>query len=85
MGRTCRRSFTNRFANLIRTSKLHLAFCPGVALHDIRFRGSRIVYELALQDQFVSYSGYAGEGQIFYLDSYYGLGTATAINSRDAY
>ena len=43
-------------------------------MHDIRFRGNRIVYELALQEQFVSYSGYAGGGQTYYMDSYFGMG-----------
>lgn len=46
----------------------------GIVFHDIRFRGNRIVYELALQDQYVAYSGYAGIGQTVYMDSYFGLG-----------
>ena len=49
-------------------------FVSGIVFHDIRFRGNRIVYELALQDQYVAYSGYAGVGQTVYMDSYYGLG-----------
>ena len=48
--------------------------CLGIVFHDIRFRGNRIVYELALQDQFVAYSGYAGGGQTVYMDSYFGIG-----------
>jgi len=46
----------------------------GIVIHDIRFRGNRIVYELALQDQYVAYSGYAGVGQTVYMDSFFGLG-----------
>lgn len=49
-------------------------FATGIVLHDIRFRGNRIVYELALQDQYVAYSGYAGIGQTVYMDSFFGLG-----------
>lgn len=32
----------------------------GIALHDIAFNGSRIVYELSFQDLMVAYSGYGG-------------------------
>ena len=85
MGRTCRRSSTNRFVDHIHTVSLELYSFPGIALHDIRFRNSRIVYELSLQEQSVAYSGYAGEGQIFYMDSYFGLGITTAIDRSVAY
>jgi hypothetical protein len=32
----------------------------GLSLHDLRFRGQRIVYELATQEMYVSYNGYGG-------------------------
>lgn len=32
----------------------------GLSLHDLRFRGERIVYELAAQEMYVSYNGYGG-------------------------
>ena len=32
----------------------------GLSLHDLRFRGQRIVYELATQELYVSYNGYGG-------------------------
>lgn len=51
-----------------------LRSATGIVFHDIRFEGNRIVYELALQDQYVAYSGYAGIGQTVYMDSYFGLG-----------
>lgn len=31
-----------------------------MSLHDLRFRGQRIVYELATQEMYVSYNGYGG-------------------------
>ncbi|CAD7705112.1 unnamed protein product [Ostreobium quekettii] len=46
----------------------------GITLHDIRFRGNRILYELSLQEQYVAYSGYQGGGQVVYFDSYFGIG-----------
>jgi len=33
----------------------------GIALHDLKFRGERIVYELSLQELFIAYNGYGGE------------------------
>jgi Copper amine oxidase, enzyme domain len=33
----------------------------GMSLHNLRFRGQRIVYELATQEMYVSYNGYGGE------------------------
>lgn len=57
-----------------------VAFPQGIVLHDIRFRGNRIVYELALQDQFVSYSGYSGAGQTLFMDSYFGIGFISIQN-----
>lgn len=54
-----------------------LGYCAGITIHDIRFQGERIVYELSLQEQYVAYSGYGGSGQAFYLDSAIGLGLAT--------
>ena len=30
-------------------------------MFDIRFAGERIIYELAMQDQFVQYSGFVGQ------------------------
>ena len=32
----------------------------GLSLHDLRFRGQRIVYKLATQELYVSYNGYGG-------------------------
>lgn len=32
----------------------------GIALYDITYKGQRIIYELAHQDMYVSYSGYGG-------------------------
>ncbi len=32
----------------------------GLSLHDVRFRGQRIAYELATQELYVSYNGYSG-------------------------
>jgi Copper amine oxidase, enzyme domain len=32
----------------------------GLSLHDLRFRGQRVVYELATQELYVSYNGYGG-------------------------
>ena len=36
----------------------------GIALHDIAFNRSRIVYELSFQDLMVAYSGYGGAVQV---------------------
>lgn len=33
----------------------------GIALHDVTYKGRRILYELSHQDMYVSYSGYGGE------------------------
>ena len=30
-------------------------------MFDIRFAGERIIYELAMQDQFVQYNGFVGQ------------------------
>lgn len=40
----------------------HITVRPqtGLAMFDIRFAGERIIYELAMQDQFVQYSGFVG-------------------------
>ena len=46
----------------------------GLSLHDVRFKGDRIAYELGVQDQFVAYSGYSTIGQLFYFDDSYQLG-----------
>jgi Copper amine oxidase, enzyme domain len=32
----------------------------GLSLHDLRFRGQRIVYEMASQELYVSYNGNGG-------------------------
>jgi len=32
----------------------------GLSLHDIRFRGQRILYELATQEMYVSYNAWGG-------------------------
>lgn len=61
---TCKLDFTPDF----------WGFSEGVTLHDIRFKGERIVYELSLQEQYVAYSGYGGSGQSMYFDSAIGLG-----------
>lgn len=40
---------------------MHLVYqVRGLSLHDLRFRGQRIVYELATQEMYVSYNGYGG-------------------------
>ena len=31
----------------------------GLSFHDVRFKGERIAFELALNDQYVAYSGWA--------------------------
>lgn len=36
----------------------------GTTLHDIRFKGKRIIYELALQETYAAYSGYSGHGEV---------------------
>eukprot|EP00210_Caulerpa_lentillifera_P000478 g461.t1 len=56
---------------------ISMRYGTGITLHDLRFRRNRIVYELSLQEQFVSYSGFAGGGQTVYMDSYYGIGLAS--------
>ena len=35
----------------------------GIQLHNVKFKGERILYEVALQDQFVAYSGKLHHGQ----------------------
>ncbi|KAK9810436.1 hypothetical protein WJX72_010681 [[Myrmecia] bisecta] len=49
----------------------------GIALFDIQLDGERIIYELALQDMMVAYSGYSGQGQQTFMDSYWGIGVST--------
>lgn len=49
----------------------------GLSLHDLRFRGERILYELALQELQVVYNGFGGGGQIFIMDSYIGIGSTS--------
>uniref|UniRef100_A0A1D1ZP82 Amine oxidase n=1 Tax=Auxenochlorella protothecoides TaxID=3075 RepID=A0A1D1ZP82_AUXPR len=54
----------------------------GIALHDVTYKGRRILYELSHQDMYVSYSGYGGDGQTFYLDSAFGIGQNTRALKR---
>eukprot|EP01025_Chloroclados_australasicus_P041422 TRINITY_DN4386_c1_g1_i3.p1 TRINITY_DN4386_c1_g1~~TRINITY_DN4386_c1_g1_i3.p1 ORF type:complete len:942 (+),score=92.97 TRINITY_DN4386_c1_g1_i3:198-3023(+) len=49
----------------------------GLAFYDIRYNQERIIYELALQDQYVAYSGFTGAGQVVYFDSNFGMGMTT--------
>ena len=49
----------------------------GLSLHDVRFLGERIAYEISVQDQFVAYSGYSSIGQAFYFDDSYQLGASS--------
>ena len=47
----------------------------GIRFNDIRFRGERIIYELALQDAFALYGGYAAmQAQSQYNDAGWGMG-----------
>mmetsp|Transcript_22595 Transcript_22595/g.62834 ORF Transcript_22595/g.62834 Transcript_22595/m.62834 type:complete len:759 (-) Transcript_22595:139-2415(-) len=49
----------------------------GQTLHDIKFMGNRIIYELSLGETYAAYSGFSGHGEVMYLDShYFGLGNA---------
>ena len=41
----------------------------GLALHDLRFRGQRIVYELSLQELFIAYNGYGGAAAFLFKPS----------------
>eukprot|EP01023_Acetabularia_acetabulum_P004614 TRINITY_DN1195_c0_g1_i3.p1 TRINITY_DN1195_c0_g1~~TRINITY_DN1195_c0_g1_i3.p1 ORF type:complete len:860 (+),score=136.35 TRINITY_DN1195_c0_g1_i3:914-3493(+) len=54
----------------------------GITFFDITFKGERIIYELSLQEQFVTYAGFGGMGQLQYFDSYFGLGTSTTPLQR---
>eukprot|EP01025_Chloroclados_australasicus_P055731 TRINITY_DN681_c0_g1_i1.p1 TRINITY_DN681_c0_g1~~TRINITY_DN681_c0_g1_i1.p1 ORF type:complete len:875 (+),score=47.75 TRINITY_DN681_c0_g1_i1:294-2627(+) len=54
----------------------------GIALYDITYKSERIVYELALQEQFVAYAGYGAAGQLMYFDSYFGLGRSASPLKR---
>ncbi|KAF8454455.1 copper amine oxidase [Kalaharituber pfeilii] len=50
----------------------------GLSLHDIRYKGRRIIFELGLQEALSHYAGNNPmEGTTSYLDSYYGLGSFT--------
>ncbi|GMH42873.1 hypothetical protein BSKO_10792 [Bryopsis sp. KO-2023] len=57
----------------------HIGMRPdtGLTLHDLRFRGNRVAYEVSLQEQYVAYSGYGGAGQVVYFDSYFGIGLSS--------
>lgn len=46
----------------------------GLSLFDVRYKNQRILYELSHQDMYVSYSGFGGAGQTFYMDSFFGIG-----------
>ena len=46
----------------------------GLSIFDVRYKNKRILYELSHQDMYVSYSGYGGAGQTFYMDSFFGIG-----------
>jgi len=47
----------------------------GIRFNDIRFRGERIIYELALQDAYALYGGYAAmQAQSQYNDAGWGMG-----------
>ena len=47
----------------------------GIRFNDIRFRGDRIIYELALQDAYACYGGYSAEqAQSQYNDAGWGMG-----------
>jgi primary-amine oxidase len=50
----------------------------GLSLWDIRFKGERIIYQLAPQDCLVQYSGYDPVQSITsWLDRYFGMGMLT--------
>lgn len=42
------------------TGHITMRATSGVALHDLKFRGERIAYELSLQELFIAYNGYGG-------------------------
>uniref|UniRef100_A0A8H7NNM6 Amine oxidase n=1 Tax=Bionectria ochroleuca TaxID=29856 RepID=A0A8H7NNM6_BIOOC len=47
----------------------------GMSLHDIRYKGQRILYELGLQEALAHYAGSDPiQSHVGYLDSYYGFG-----------
>jgi len=58
----------------------------GVMLYDIRFKGERIIYELAMQEATAQYAGYQPKSaSTVYHDTYYSLGTdvATLVEGFD--
>ena len=49
----------------------------GVTLHDIRFQGERIIYELGLQEVMVQYAANdPGLSGLMWLDAFFGMGTS---------
>eukprot|EP01026_Neomeris_dumetosa_P012707 TRINITY_DN1442_c0_g1_i1.p1 TRINITY_DN1442_c0_g1~~TRINITY_DN1442_c0_g1_i1.p1 ORF type:complete len:922 (-),score=128.35 TRINITY_DN1442_c0_g1_i1:373-3138(-) len=61
--------------------EVHIVLKPrtAIALYDVKFKGERIAYEIALQEQYVAYGGYGGMGQLMYLDSYFMLGSSASM------
>ena len=50
----------------------------GVQLHNIKYKGERIIYELGLQEALAHYaSADPFQSEVAYLDSYYGIGSST--------
>ena len=42
----------------------------GISLWDVSFRGERVLYEMALQDQAAAYASYEEQGYIYYQDAW---------------
>ena len=40
----------------------------------MRFKGERVLYEMALQDQAAAYASFEEQGYIYYQDAWYGMG-----------
>ncbi|PSC72271.1 amiloride-sensitive amine oxidase [copper-containing]-like isoform X2 [Micractinium conductrix] len=47
----------------------------GIQFHDIKFKGRRVLYELALKELYAQYAGVSMPGQVTYFDSVYGIGS----------